>query len=86
MLESWPSIIFSLELVSASVGTFTDLLQSVHTMKSHDMAAVSIQSADFTQLPRVRLQRCLFVPLEKASWINAVNTSAEELITGVAKM
>lgn len=78
MLESWPSIIFSLELVSASVGTLTDLLRSVHTMKRHDMAAVSIQSADFTQLPRVRLQRSLLVPQEKASRINAVNTSEED--------
>lgn len=85
MLESWPSIIFSLELVSASVGTITVLLQSVHTMKRHDMAAVSIQSADFTQLQRVRLQRSLLVPQEKASWINAMNTSKEELISGVAK-
>lgn len=75
MLESWPGITLSLKLVSASVTlTLTDLLRSVNTMKWHYMAAVSVQSAHFAQLPRVRLQRSLLVPQEKASWINAMNT------------
>lgn len=75
MIQSWPSIHFSLELVSASVGTLTDFLRFVHTKKLYDMAAVSFQLADFIQLRRVRLQRSLLVPQEKASWNNAMNTS-----------
>jgi len=76
MLQSWPSINKML----------TDFLRFVHTKQLHDMSAVSFQLANFTQLLRVRLQRSLLVPQEKASWNNARNTSLEGLISGLAKM
>lgn len=84
MLETWPSIVISLELVSTAVSTLTDLLRSIHTQ--NDMAAVSIQLADFTHFPRVKLHSFLFVPQENPSWIDAMNTSKKELISGFAKM
>lgn len=63
MLESWPSIIISLELVFTfhrSQHTLRPMVRS-HT-KLHDIAAVPIQLADFT---RAELHSFLLVPQEK---------------------